>query len=260
MPSGRIRALDKELFPAAECIAAAGELSAWTSVQDIAAAARFLEGRLVKGDLPETRLIIPIVTDAKFEWVLRQAIKWFVAGYRVPSSKIMLAIYLDPAIRRKTNDTLLELRLHPQITKRLLHTLVSRERRSGTDQQVLLIQDHVAAIEVMQAPLRCLIDIVLRCYETSQKMYNLISGQEEAGGSGPTIWHRPYTDSPLFAVLEALCFYRFDLTFGPLWGRPGPGDIDMAYRAINIRGVPPFDSKMLQVAREVAEKMFDDLR
>jgi hypothetical protein len=245
------------LFPKDDCVAAVGELSAWTSVQTILAAARHIEGRPAPKDGLEPYLVIPFDDHAgAFESIISQAMEWLITGYRVPKPKIALARSLDGQISDETATALADRRFRPDIDRAPPGALSA----VPAEKSALIIRDDPVVIEMIQAPLICMMDMLQRFNDTAKRMRLIQKKQEETTGGAPTIYHRPYADSRLSAVLEALCFYLWGLDFGPVWGEAGHSNIDLSYRAVNVHGVPPIDGRFLDVARRSMVQMLDSLR
>jgi hypothetical protein len=244
------------LFPRDFCIAAIAELSAWTSVQNILAAARHIESRPVPQDRLEPLLVVPFDDDAgKFRSIMALAIEWLAQGYRVPDAKIAIARAVDPKISDGTVARLLSLQFQPEIENRKPGALDQLP-----DKSCVLLKDDPVVIEMVQAPLICMISRLVDATNVAKSIADMLDHkQQETGGRG-TIFHRPYADSRLPAVLEALCFFTYGLDFGPRWALAGKGDIDISYRAVNVLGVPPIDAQMLWVARKSMEVMLASLR
>lgn len=242
-------------FPEAACVAALGELSVWTSVQSIGAAARMLEQRTSPNDQPSQILLMPFDDLLNFEWIFVQLLAWFIEGYRIPLSKISVARALDHQLQDHTAITLENLRFKPSIHSAPPGGVPG----TPSDQKVLVIQDHVATIEVVQAPLRCLMDMLTMAYDFALKSHHLRRDALEKTGGAPTIFHRHYADSRLFAVVEALSFSALGMEIGPHWGEAGTQNIIMDYRAINVQVVPPVNTQVLDVASRAMEKMLDGL-
>ena len=244
------------LFPAAECISAIGELSAWTSVQAILAGARHLEGRPGPLDQLEPTLIVPIKIDDVFESILTKALGWLIAGYVPPAAKIALAQALDPAISDHTAAALANRRFRPNISRAAPGPFAGLP----ADSACFVIHDDPLVIEMIQAPVICMIDLLRRFSETAQRIALELREHKEATGGSGKAFHRPYADSRLPAILEALCFWCWGLDFGPVWGEVGEGSADISYRAVNIHGVPPLDPRMVDAAHQAMERMLASLR
>jgi len=244
------------MFPKAFCVAALGELSTWTSVQSVGAAARMLEQRLSPDDRPAPTLLMPFNDLLNFEWIFGQLLTWFIEGYRIPIAKVSLARDLDPQLHDLTAITLENLRFRPTIYS----APPGQMPGVPNDKRVFVIQDDVATIEVVQAPLRCLMDMLTIAYDAASKSYQLRRDAKEKTGGAPTIFHRHYADSRLFAVVEALSFCALGMEIGPHWGAPGAQHLVNNYRAINVQAKPPFNTQVLDVASKAMEDMLDGLR
>lgn len=175
--------------------------------------------------------------------------------YRIPIAKISVARTLDYQLQDQTASTLKNLRFQPTI-----HSAPpSRVPGIPSHQKVFVIQDHVATIEVVQAPLRCLMDMLMMAYDSASKSHQLRRDAMEKGGGAPTIFHRPYADSRLFAVVEAFSFGALGMEIGPHWGGAGTQNIVTDYCAINVQAVPPVNTQILDVASKTMEKMLNEL-
>jgi hypothetical protein len=244
------------LFPEALSVAALGELNAWTSVQSIGAAARMLEQRSSPCDQPAQILLMPFDDLLNFEWIFIQLISWFIEGYRVPSAKVSLALALEPQIQDKTATTIENLRFRPTIRSASPGVVQGVPK----DQRVFVIQDDAPTIEVVQAPLRCLMDILTIAYKGAYSGHQLRREAKEKTGGAPTIFHRHYADSRLFATVEALSFSALGMEIGPHWGVSGTSNIVNDYRAINVQTVPPVNAQFLDFASKTMENTLDRLR
>jgi len=245
------------LFPEQLCTAAIGELSAWTSVQAILAAARYVEGRPVPDDQLEPMLVVPVDDDDRFlKAIIEVAIGWLIRGYRVPEAKVALARAVDRKVSDDTALKLASMRFRPTVELGRPGMI----SQLPPEKSFFLVKDDPAVIEMIHAPLICMTEQLFRYNETARKMAAILDNNAEKTGGRGNIIHRPYGDSRLPSILEALCFYMHKLEFGPVWGEAGKCNIEMSYRAVNVHGVPPIDPRMLDMARESMEKMLESLR
>ncbi len=238
----------------------AAELSVWTSVSDCLVAARWLEGRSIEGDVPESRLIVPFVDSDEFQSVFLKGITWMIGSYRVPPSKVKLAGLVDPHISAATRTTLIECRFKPNIDlgpAGHIHRLFPPLARHR-DQRFLIIEDTPATIELTQNPLRCLLNQVSQVWPTASKMRALRVDAVKENREPPSIFHQPYTDGPLLALLEALTFHVQELEIGPRLA-PAQGDINRGYRSFEVVARPPVEPKLFTVAQQLTEEMFRSL-
>lgn len=245
--------MSDELFPKTRSAEILGELSAWTSVADIMVAARILEGRTIPGDQPESILLMPLEhEEPEFGQIFTILLRHLMDGYAVPSQKVAVCRALDPQITEATAFALQSLRVRPTVH-------VVRVQKMG-DRRAFAIQDQPAAIELIRAPLNCLIGLYLDKYEYTRSLRNMVSEAEEKTGGRPTIFHRPYADACLPSFIEATCFYAFGLDVGTRFALPGHANIDTSYRAVNVQMVPPVDPAVLGVAFQASQRMLDALR
>lgn len=243
------------IFNKEVCVTVLGELSAWTSVQDIQAASRMQEGRLAPGDQAVSKLYLPFENGPYFTPVFQKLLEWFIAGYRVPVAKIAMACTVDPLIQEDTANFLTALSFRPCIT--LAHPgYVSALPR---DMAAYIVEDQVAAIEVVQNPLRCLQGIVHSAHAAALDLYRLREKQKKTSGGSPTIFHHPYADSRLVGLIEALSFYTLGLDLGPRWAESGRSDFDFSYRSVNLCGLPPFNLELLETADQLMRRVLDGL-
>lgn len=247
---------EERLFPRDRCVQVLGELNAWTSVQAILASARYLEDRCIPGDQIEARLIMPMPHGPLFEAVFLRAISWMVESYRVPEPKIVLARAVDPAMVDKTQVRLRAVRFNPTISSA---PLAAFDSSAASKSNAFLVDDEPFVIELLQAPLRCLMDILTLSFQSAQEAHNLRSAARQKTGGAPTIFHRPFADSRLCATLEALCYFAHGLSIGPFEARDGMSEIDVSYRAVNLRTRPPVDAVLARLARESMEEMLREL-
>ncbi len=245
--------MSDELFPSAKSAEILGELSAWTSVADIMVAARILEGRTVSGDQPSNMLMMPLEhAEPIFEQVFAILLGYFIGGYVVPFQKVSICRALDPQVTEATAFALQALRFRP--------TVQACKDPKLRDKRVFVIRDHPAAIELVRAPLNCLMDLYLNKYEHTKPIADMVSEAEEKMGGRPTIFHRPYADACLPSFIEAACFYALGLDVGTRFASPGEADLDLAYRAVNVRTVPPVDPTVLCSATHAGQRTLDALR
>lgn len=242
-----------ELFPKARSAEIFGELSAWTSVADIMVAARILEERTVPGDQPESLLLMPLEhAEPAFEQIFAILLGYLIDGYVVPSQKVAVCRALDPQITEATGTALQSLRFRPT---------VHLDRIPGVrDKRAFFIQDQPAVIELLRAPLNCLMGLYLDKYEFTKTLHDMIAEAEEKTGGRPTIFHRPYADACLPSFIEAACFHALGLEVGTRFASPGQSNIDTAYRAVNVQTLPPLDTVVLDVAIQAGQRMLDALR
>lgn len=230
-----------------------GELSAWTSVADIMAAARILEARAIPGDQPEELLVMPLEhSEPAFAQIFGILLGYLINGYVVPSQKVSVCRALDPQITETTETTFQSLRFRPSV--RLVRAPGMHDKRA------FLIQDKPAMIELIRAPLNCLMALYLDKYEFTKSWSDMVSEAEETTGERPTIFHRPYADACLPSFIEAMCFYALGLEVGTRFASPGSANIDKAYRAVNVQTLPPVDPAVLRIAFQAGQRMLDELR
>lgn len=242
-----------QLFPKEISAKILGELSAWTSVSDITVAARILESRTVPGDQPEGLLLMPLEhNEPAFEQIFLILLGYLMAGYAVPSQKIVVCCALDPQITEATVTELHSLHFKPTVKVGKIPGM--------NDKQIVLIQDQPAEIELIRAPLNCLMDIYLDKYEFTNRLCNIVAKHEGKTEGRPTIFHRPYADACLPSFIEAACFFSLGLDVGTRFASPGEKNIDRAYRAVNVQMVPPLDLDMLRIAKQDGQRMLDELR
>nr|USU31066.1 hypothetical protein NG677_17195 [Methylobacterium sp. OTU13CASTA1] len=251
---------EQRLFPADNCVPVLAELNAWTSVPSILTAARYLEDRDLPSDQVEGRLIMPMRHGPLFEAVFNRAISWMIVGYRVPDVKIALAQAVDPTITVETVSRLRAARFAPTIRSVPLRAFDNSVDPPPNGPNAFLIDDEPIVIELLQTPLRCLMDILTFSFKNAERLHDLRAKAKQVTGSAPTIFHRPYADSRLYATLEALCYYAHGLEIGPFALSAGSSDIDISYRAVNVRARPPIDTRLLAVAKESMEGILSDLR
>jgi hypothetical protein len=215
-----------------------------------------LEQRTLAGDEPAPSLLMPFDDLLNFDWIFGQLLDWFIEGYRVPSAKVSLARSLDSAIQDQTAIALESLRFRPTV-----HSIAPGRVEGVPDtQRVIVIQDDVATIEVVQAPLRCLMDMLTIAYDAASGSYKIRKESKQQTGGAPTIFHRPFGDSRLLAVVEALSFSAMGMEIGPYWGTPPTVEVVVDYRAVNVQARPPFSAQFLDVAGHSMKRMLDGLR
>lgn len=230
-----------------------GELSVWTSVADVMVAARILEERTVPGDQPDSLLLMPLEhAEPAFEQIFAILLGYLMDGYVVPPQKVAVCRALDPQITDATGTALQSLRFRP--TVKVVSVPGTR------DKQAFFIQDQPAAIELIRAPLNCLMGLYLDKYEYTKNLRDIVAEAEEKTGGRPTIFHRPYADSCLPSFIEAACFYALGLEVGTRFASPGQTNIDTAYRAVNVQTLPPVAPEVLGAAIHAGQRMLDALR
>jgi hypothetical protein len=248
-----------ELFPAAECIAAAGELSAWTTVQHIAAAARCLAGTPAPADNFDGTLIIPFADSDVLERIIVEVMSWLIASYRVPEPKITLAQSIEPAMTDVVRAMIAKVEFRSTVKAAPSGSLIgfAPVMADQPTDRFMLVEDEPYVIELLQGPLRAMMGLIRSTYKTATGLRDLKVRAADTG-SQPRIYHRPHADSRLPAVVEALSFYALGLDLGPKWS--AGADFDHAYRAVNVHGRPPFDPAMLAAARSATSIMLASLK
>jgi hypothetical protein len=245
--------MSDELFPIARSAQILGELSAWTSVTDIMVAARILEGRTVPGDQPQSLLLMPLEhAEPAFEQIFAILLGYLMDGYVVPSQKVAVCRALDPPITEATGTALQSLRFRPTVQVGRIPEM--------HDKRAFFIQAQPAAIELIRAPLNCLMGLYLDKYEYTKSLRDMVAHAEEKTGGRPTIFHRPYADACLPSFIEAVCFYALGLEVGTRFASPGQANIDIAYRAVNVQTRPPVEPAILEAAIQAGQRMLDALR
>lgn len=245
--------MNNELFPKAKSAEILGELSAWTSIADIMVAARIIEERTVPDDQPDSTLLMPLeYAEPVFRQVFVILLGYLIDGYVVPSQKVALCRALDPQITEATVATLQSLRFRP--------TVHLGRHPKAHDKYVFVIKDQPAVIELLRAPLNCLMGLYLDKYEFTKPLHEMVVKAEENTGCRPTVFHRPYADACLPSFIEAACFYALGLEVGTRFASPGQFNIDTAYRAVNVQTLPPVDPVALGVAIHNGQRMLDALR
>lgn len=245
--------MSDELFPKTRSAEILGELSAWTSVADVMVAARILEARTVPDDQPDSVLLMPLDhADPKFEQIFAILLRYLMDGYVVPSQKVAVCRALDPQITEETGLALQSLRFRPNVQVERVSSL--------PDKRAFRIQDQPAVIELIRAPLNCLMGLYLDKYEYTKQLCDIVAEAEETTGGRPTIFHRPYADACLPSFIEAGCFYALGLEVGTRFASPGHANIDTAYRAVNVQMFPPVDPALIGVAMQASQRMLDELR
>ncbi len=250
------------LFPADFCRATLAELNAWTTVADVAAAARCLADAPKPSDCFDRRLILPFPDDDAFEAVVIKAIAWFIDAFRTPTAKISLAALEELALTAERACELASLRFQPngQIGPPGAITAIAPGLKEYLNGRFLLLEDEPHVIEVVQAPLRCLMALIHKCAEDAQRAAKIKKGAREKSGGKPLIYHKSYADSPLPAVIEAMCFFVYRLDFGPVFSKAGDSNVEYGYRAINMLCAPPIDRRFIDIVADMNRKMLDDLR
>jgi len=245
--------MSNELFPKARSAEVLGELSTWTSVADVMVAARILEARTVPGDQPESLLLMPLEhTDTTFEQIFAILLGYLMGGYVVPSQKVAVCLALDPQVTEATGIALESMRFRP--------TVKVGKVPGMHDKRAFFIHDQPAMIELIRAPLNCLMGLYLDKYEYAKQLCDMIAEAEKATGGRPTIFHRPYADACLPSFIEASCFYALGLDVGTRFATPVRSNIDMAYRAVNVQMIPPVDPALIGIAMQASQRMLDELR
>jgi hypothetical protein len=245
--------MSDKLFPEARSVEILGELSAWTSVADVMVAARILEARTVPGDQPDSMLLMNLEhAEPEFEQIFAILLGYLMNGYVVPSTKVAVCRALDPQITEETGTALKSLRFRP--------TVQVGGVQGMHDKRAFFIQDQPAVIELIRAPLNCLMGLYLDKYEYAKRLRDMVAEAEEKTGARPVIFHRPYADACLPSFIEAACFYALGLEVGTRFASPGRANIDTAYRAVNVQTVPPVDPAVLEAANQAGQRMLDDLR
>jgi hypothetical protein len=246
-------------FPPKHCIECFAELSTWTSVEDCLAAARNIEGRALQTDVFDGRLITPFIDSDVFQAVYVKCLEWMIESYSPPAPKIRLARLIDPSITDQTEHILLDTRFRPTVRAGAPDVLaVVAPSLVGTQpQRFFLLEADPHVIELVQNPLRCLIDMMSRTMPTAEECAQIVQSAKQTGNP-PTIFHQPYSDGPLVALVEAMFFYVHGLTLGPV-GAEVSTAVNMGFRSVEVIGRPPIDPKLFEVAQASSESLFENL-
>lgn len=170
--------MSDKLFPKARSVEILGELSAWTSVADVMVAARILDSRTVPGDQPESMLLMTLEhAEPEFEQLFAILLGYLMNGYVVPSAKVAVCRALDPQITEETGTALKLLRFSPTVH-------VCRVPRMH-NKRAFFIQDKPAVIELIRAPLNCLMDLYLDKYEYAKSLRDILAKAGEKTGGAP---------------------------------------------------------------------------
>lgn len=239
----------QELFPPETSALVFAELGVWTSLSDCLAAARFIECRPEPDDSPSARLVIPFPDSDEVQTILIQCLQWLIAGYSVPPAKVRLAMALDPAIREETASKILDTKFRMRVDLAFPGTLDEHPA-----DRCFIVSGDEYMIELVQNPLNCLRDMVAAALETVKPIVKMCDEARAETGGSPEVFHQPYADGPLLALVEALTFYVFGLAIGPNVSS-GRG-VNRGYRSVEVIGRPPIDPRMLSVAQELTEFMF----
>lgn len=231
-----------QLFPENDCVTTISELSAWTSVYDVAAATRCLLNRPNPDDQFVEMLALPFPGDDQCEQVILKFLYWLVHAYVVPTPKVTLAAMVEPRIDLALAEVLKEIKFRPKIQIRPIDQVRPMEPGiiGGNDYRVLLVKDKAHVIELLHYPLRCLMSCIIPNCQTAANMRELQRLAAETSDNPMQIFHHPYTDSRLSALIEAVCFYTYGLDIGLTYAEFGKFEIDRSYRSVNVRARPPF--------------------
>lgn len=244
---------EKDLFPEARCLSVFSELSAWTSVGDCLAAARFLEGRFLPDDKPAIQLIVPFPDEGAYEAVFIRFMDWLIRSFLVPASKVQLAALLDQVASAATWSTVAQVRFKPTIKAGPAGGLRHRDERLAAD-RFLLVTDQAHVIELVRTPINCLKDLLDRAWSTASELRAMRKRAADATGGAPTIFHQPYADGPLYALIEAVAFYvhGLDLGSGTLLEHRG---LNRGFRSFEVVGVLPVDQTLFQIAQQAMRQI-----
>ncbi len=231
------------------------ELSMWTSVLDCLSAARYLEGRPEPEDRFDRQLIVPFIDNDTFEAVCLKCLAWLVPTFRVPESKIHMATLIDPKVKNSTVQILRNVRFNPTISRGAAGMI---EHLHG--KRLLLVQDEPHIIELVQNPIRCMLDLINRFWPMASNIREMIvKARERDGSTGPPVFHQPYTDGSLAALIDAVLFYVHGLDLGPRYSQTSQGGINRGFRSFEVVGHPPVDPRLFETAQEMTERMFGEI-
>lgn len=248
----------EQLFPEEICRQAVAELNAWTSVIDIAAAARCVAARPLPSDSFERILILRFPNNDRLQAVLVKVFEWLFSTYCVPPLKLELAKQIEPCLTGEIAEFLLRARLSPNISIGGVESLrLPTGPGQAVDDRIAVFEDEPYLIEVVQAPLRALMSVLVQCSNTVEKMRQMRDAAMATSDKPPDIFHHPYADSRLPAILEALIYFCHALSLGPKWATEQ--SVDIGYRAVNIHCRPPVEERLVVVVREVAAKQLGEL-
>ena len=245
-----------ELFPEEACTRIFAEMSVWISVDDCLAAARFIERRPSPTDDPSRKLIIPFPDNDEFQTIFIQCLRWFIPGCRVPPAKVRLATLIDRAITAETATAIRETTFHGRIDLGAAGTIEDFFPTLAVHRadRFFVVDDDEYVIELIQNALRCLRDVIGRVWPTANTSARIQEvGLAQTGGA-PGIFHQPYTDGPLLALVEALAFHVFGLRMA------SPRGINRGYRSFEVVGRPPLDPQLFEITQTLTEEMFRSLK
>lgn len=252
--------IDNVLFPEDQCVEIFKELNSRVSLYKVDCSARIISREPTSEDDPPSRLLLlPTLEDQEYKNCFLQCLFWFSKSFRVPDEKIALAKSFnrkfDPAVFERLGNLI----FHPKIDnlseeeKRTLGVLDS----PMSSYFIWRIEDEPEVIELVQTPLRVLLDIISSMYPEVHKVAEFVT-QKESGASPrkPNVFHRPYSDSPFAALVEATHFFFNNLSFGPIRAS-SDWAVENGYRAVNIIAKPPLAMDVIEIHRGFAQKYLE---
>jgi len=248
-----------DLFPPEVCSQIFSELNSRSLLYKTILAAEIIAGiQPNKVDPPSRYLVLPTLNDQRYINCFLQCIFWFSNSFEVPKCQIDIARGMRPSLPLEVFDQLEQLRFLPKV--RLLEESEKRElgilETQIASHSVWRLEDVPEAIELAQTPLRVLLDIISRTHVLPRQIADLVAEAKSSDQLGPSIVHRPYTDSPLAALVEAAHFYFHDLGFGPVSGG-SDWQTDIAYRSTNIISRPPLTKEVIDLHLQLSQSFWE---
>src|SRR5262249_45420207 len=100
-------------------------------------------------------------------------------------------------------------------------------------------------------------DLFSRGWEAAANLREINQKARETG-RGPKVFHQPYADGPLHALVEAAAYYVQGMAIGPNAWKPKSA-INRGYRSIQVVGQPPFETRLFEMAQKMTREMFSSL-
>lgn len=248
-------------FPEAYCVSCFDELSLWTGINDCLVVIRSLEKRLVPGDAPDNRLIVPFPDCPRFQYAFTKCLGWLIKAYQVPDAKLVIAQSLDARTEVSTIATVRALRFRPTVRIGGVGAILSFEPSLAGyigNRRFAVIEDSPEIIELIQNPVRCMVSLLEQFWEHASELHDLKRKAEERTGGSSGMFYQPYTDGALSSLIEAIVLYVFDIDVSGS-NSTRNGGINRGYRSFEVVSALPVDSRLLLAAHECCRVMFDGL-
>ncbi|MFC5453703.1 hypothetical protein [Prosthecobacter fluviatilis] len=243
-------------FPEAVLLRLFGQVSLWTTIKAIRSAAKVLSQ---SGEAQRGALVLTFDNNDKTQMFLTKILEYFIKTYQCPREQLCLAKQIDPNITPEVAEKIAEMRFKPDVSVGGAdYVAIAIPWVPQKNVRALVIHDHPAMIELIYEPIQMLHNAALGSWEQASRYYDLLGDRRDSETNELQDFHRHYGDGAFRATLDALAYYCFGFRIG-LRLSEGRADLDMAFRAVNIIGTPPFPKPLIKIGKELYDKLSAEL-